>query len=78
MELKKTNWSIQGNVSDGEVKETVNSVNYNIVNAKGEQIGTLNVHLGGFSMNVSREFGTVDEMTAAIQSALNEMYKEEV
>ena len=78
MELKKTNWSIQGNVSDGEVKETVNSVNYNIVNAKGEQIGTLNVHLGGFSMNVSREFGTVEEMTAAIQSALSEMYKEEV
>ena len=78
MELKKTSWSIQGNVSDGKEKETVNSVSYSIENSKGEQIGSLNVHLGGFSMNVTREFGTVDEMAATIKSALSEMYKEEV
>lgn len=78
MKLEKTNWNRQGTVVDGVEKEVVNSVTYNIANSKGEQMGSLNVHIGGFSMNVTREFGSVEEMTSAIQSALNEMYKEEV
>ena len=75
MELKKTT---QNTTFDDNGVEQIASVSYNIKGANNAVMGQLNVHKGGFSMNVTREFGSVEEMTAAIQSALNEMYKEEV
>ena len=75
MELKKTT---QNTTFDDNGVEQIASVSYNIKGANNAVMGQLNVHKGGFSLNVSKEFGTVEEMTAAIESALSAMYKEEV
>ena len=72
MELVKTNESVQKEYdSDGIVKnEVVNNISYQL---KGGDkiIGNANIYTGGYSLNVSCNGKTIDELKSELEGLFN-------
>lgn len=71
MKLVKRNENINRTYSGEVTDEQITNVGYSIQNEEGVETGSCNVHEGGFDLNVHSMGGTVEEVTAFVESMFN-------
>lgn len=71
MKLVKRNENINRTYSGEATDEQITNVGYSIQNEEGVEVGSCNVREGGFDLNVYSMGGTVEEVTAFVESMFN-------
>lgn len=69
MKLVKTTENVNRQYGENGVTETPTSVTYNIEEEDGTIIGTANVYLGGYSMNIGKS-GDITALKADLEAML--------